>query len=183
MSKKTAFLVWLLLTSILAAAILFCTNLAPFLILEAAEGLPVIIYSGIFSFVVIDLLVPNPRIEGGSPSLMWLYWETAEHLGFPILLLGLSAVFSAYPLIFQLSIISLMIALYGFVFGKIRTERDLLKILILVNLLLALWWLPTLVIWIDYTWGAKGIFTWSLLSAVTILSYVKAKGRIVTREE
>ena len=182
MSKKTAFLAWLILTGMLAAAILFCTNLAPFLILEAAEGLPVIIYSAVFSFVALDLLVPNPRIEGGS-ELMWLYWETAEHLGFPLLLLGLSAVFSAYPIIFQLSIISAMIGLYGFAFGKIQTEKDLLKIMILVNLLLALWWLPTLVMWIDYAWGIKGILTWSLLSAATVLTYLKAKGRMTVREK
>ena len=162
--------------------ILFCTNLAPFLILEAAEGLPVIVYSAIFSFVALDLLVPNPRIEGGSSGLMWLYWETAEHLVFPLLLLGFSAVFSAYPIIFQLSIISAMIVLYGFVFGEIKTEKDLLKILILVNLLLALWWLPTFVMWIDYAWGIKGILTWSLLSAITVLTYLKAKGRVIREE-
>ena len=167
----------------LVAAILFCTNLAPFLILEVAEGLPVIVYSAIFSFAALDLLVPNPRIEGGSTGLMWLYWETAEHLGFPLLLLGLSAVFSAYPVIFQLSIISAMISLYGFAFGKIQNERDLLKIMILVNLLLALWWLPTLVMWIDYTWGIKGIMTWSLLSAATIITYLKFKGRMNNHEE
>jgi len=178
MSRKTAFLVWLILTGMLAAAILSCTNLAPFLILEAAEGLPVIIYSAILSFAALDLLVPNPRIEGGSSGLMWLYWETAEHLGFPLLLLGLSTVFSAYPIIFQLSILATMIGLYGFCFGEIRTERDLLKILVLVNLLLTLWWLPTLVMWIDYAWGIKGILTWSLLSAITVLTYLKAKGRM-----
>ena len=184
MSRKTAFLVWLILTGILVAAILFCTNLAPFLIFEAAEGLPVIVYSAIFSFVALDLLVPNPRIEGeSSTGLMWLYWETAEHLVFPLLLLGFSAVFSAYPIIFQLSILAAMIGLYGFCFGEIRTERDLLKILVLVNLLLTLWWLSTLVMWIDYAWGIKGILTWSLLSAVTVLTYLKFKGRMNNHEE
>ena len=186
MSRKTAFLVWLILTGMLVAAILFCTNLAAFLILEAAEGLSVIVYSAIFSFAALDLLVPNPRIEGGSSGLMWLYWETAEHLGFPLLLLGLSAVFSAYSaylILFQISIISAMIGLYGFAFGKIQNEKDLLKILILVNLLLALWWLPTLVMWIDYTWGIKGILTWSLLSAATVLTYLKTKGRMIVREK
>jgi len=184
MSKKTAFLGWLILTGMLAAAIIFCTNLAPFLILEAAEGLPVIVYSAIFSFVTLDLLVPNPRIEGeSSTGLMWLYWETAEHLGFPLLLLGFSAVFSAYPIVFQLSIISVMIGLYGFAFGEMQNEKDLLKITILVNLLLTLWWLPTLVMWIDYAWGIKGILTWSLLSAATVLTYLKAKGRMMVREE
>jgi len=182
MSKKTAFLVWLILTGMPVAAILFCTNLAPFLILEAAEGLPVIVYSAIFSFVTLDLLVPNPRIEGGS-GLMWLYWETAEHLGFPLLLLGLSTAFSAYPIIFQLSIISTMIVLYGFAFGEMRNEKDLLKIMILVNLLLALWWLPTLVMWIDYACGIKGILTWSLLSAATIITYLKFKERMNNHEE
>jgi len=183
MSKKTAFLIWLILNSILVAVLLFYTNLAPFLLLEAIEGLPVIVYSAIFSFVALDLLVPNPRIEGGSSGLMWLYWETAEHFGFPLLLLGLSAVFSAYPILFQLSIISAMIVLYGFAFGEIKTEKDLLKILILVNLLLALWWLPTFVMWIDYAWGIKGILTWGLLSAATILTYLKVKGRMNSREE
>jgi len=182
MSKKTVFLAWLILTGILAAAILFCTNLAPFLLLEAFEGLPVIIYSAIFSFAALDLLVPNPRIEGGS-GLMWLYWETAEHLGFPLLLLGFSAVFSAYPIIFQLSILAAMIGLYGFCFGEIQTERDLLKIMILVNLLLTLWWLPTLVMWIDYAWGIKGILTWGLLSAITVLTYLKFKGRTNNHEK
>ena len=183
MSKKTAFLAWLILNGILVAVILFYTNLAPFLMLEAIEGLPVIVFSAIFSFAALDLLVPNPRIEGGSSGLMWLYWETAEHFGFPLLLLGLSDVFSDYPVIFQLSIISAMIGLYGFAFGKIQTERDLLKIMILVNLLLALWWLPTLVMWIDYAWGIKGILTWSLLSAITVLTYLKAKGRMNNHEE
>jgi hypothetical protein len=178
MSRKVAFLIWLILTGVLSAAILSFTNLAPFLILEAVEGLPVIIYSGIFSFAVIDLLVPNPRIDGSS-GLIWLYWETAEHLGFPLLLLGLSAVFSAYPIIFQLSIISVMIGLYGFAFGEIQNERDLLKILVLVNLLLTLWWLPTAVMWMDYAWGVKGILSWSVLSAATILTYKKAKGRMI----
>ena len=179
MSRKTAFLVWLILNGMLVAVILFYTNLAPFLLLEAIEGLPVIVYSAIFSFAALDLLVPNPRIEGGSSGLMWLYWETAEHLGFPLLLLGLSTVFSAYPIIFQLSIISASILLYGFAFGKIQSERDLLKILILVNLLLALWWLPTLVMWIDYAWGIKGILTWTFLSIVTVLSYMKTKRRMI----
>jgi len=184
MSRKTAFLAWLILTGILAAAILFCTNLAPFLILEVAEGLPVIVYSAIFSFAALDLLVPNPRIEGGSSTgLMWLYWETAEHLGFPLLLLGFSAVFSAYPAICQLSILAAMIGLYGFCFGEIRTERDLLKILVLVNLLLTLWWLPTLVMWIDYAWGIKGILTWSVLSAATVFGYVKLKRGIINGDK
>jgi len=178
-----AFLVWLILTGIFAATILFCTNLTLYLILETTEGLPVIVYSAIFSFVVLDLLVTNPRIEGESTGLMWLYWETAEHLVFPLLLLGFSAVFSAYPIIFQLSILAAMIGLYGFCFGEIRTERDLLKILVLVNLLLTLWWLPTLVMWIDYAWGIKGILTWSLLSAVTVLTYLKFKGRMNNHEE
>ena len=137
MNKNAAFILWLALT-VLSAGILFCTNLAPFLILEAVEGLPVIVYSAIFSFAALDLLVPNPRIGGGSTGLMWLYWETAEHLGFPLLLFGFSAVFSAYPIIFQLSILAAMIGLYGFCFGEIRRERDLLKIMILVNLLLTL---------------------------------------------
>jgi hypothetical protein len=181
MSRKAAFLVWLILTGMLSAAILFCTNLAPFLILEAIESLPVIIYSGIFSFAFIDILVPNPRIEGSS-GLTWLYWESMEHLAFPLLLLGLSSAFSAYPIIFQLSIVSVMIGLYGFCFGEIRKERDLLKILLLVNLLLALWWLPTAVMWIDYAWGIKGILTWSLLSAATILTYKKAKGSMIRHE-
>ncbi len=109
--------------------------------------------------------------------------EIAEHLVFPLLLLGFSAVFSAYPIIFQLSILAAMIGLYGFCFGEIRTERDLLKILVLVNLLLTLWWLSTLVMWIDYAWGIKGILTWSLLSAATVLTYLKAKGRMTVREK
>jgi len=191
-NKSAAFILWLALT-VVSAGILFCTNLAPFLILEAVEGLPVIVYSAIFSFAALDLLVPNPRIGGGSTGLMWLYWETAEHLGFPLLLFGFSAVFSAYPIIFQvfsaypiifqLSILAAMIGLYGFCFGEIRRERDLLKIMILVNLLLTLWWLPTFVMWIDYAWGIKGILTWSLLSVATVLTYVKAKGRMIVREK
>jgi len=180
-NKSAAFILWLALT-LLSAGILFYTNLAPFLILEAAEGLPVIIYSAIFSFAAIDLLVPNPRMEGSS-GLMWLYWESIEHLAFPLLLFGLSAVFSAYPPVFQLSIFGVLVVLYGFAFGKMQTGRDVAKTLILANLLLAFWTLPTLVMWIDFAWGVKGLLTWTLLSAATVLTYVKAKGRVNNREE
>ena len=166
---------WIVLTVLLCAGVFF-TNLAPFLILEATESLPVIIYSAIFSFVMIDLLVPNPR---SAPGVMWLYWESMEHLAFPLLLLGFSAAFSAYPIIFQLSIFSVLLVLYGFTFGRMESGKDIAKTLILVNMLLAFWSLPTFVMWIDYACGIKGILTWTFLSIVTVFSYMKTKRRMI----
>jgi len=172
--KDAAVLLWFVSTGLLTIGV-FLTDLASFLVLEASEGLPVIVYSAIFSFAAIDLLVPNPRMKG-SRGLMWLYWESIEHLGFPVLFLAFSAIFSAAsPPLFQVAICSIMFVLYGFVFGKAETGKDLAKTVALVNLLLAFWSLPTFMLWLDFSWGVKGILTWSLLSASTLLAYSALK--------
>jgi len=172
--KEAAACLWLIFTVLLAIALLMGTSLAPYLVLEAAESLPVILYSAVSSFVLIDLLVPNPRMErcGG---VMWLYWESIEHLGLPLLYFALSAAFSPFPVLFQVVVCSLLLFLYGCIFGHVETGRDIAKIIFLVNLLLAFWSLPTFVLWLDFSWGVKGILTWSLLSASTLLVYSALK--------
>jgi len=164
---------WVLLTAALILAVVYA-GLAPVLLLEAVESLPVIVYSAISSFALISLLVPNPRGKGG---VMWMYWESLEHFGFPLLYLALSAVSASSPLLFQFAACTLLFLLYGFVFGRVGRGLDLVKVFVLVNCLLAFWSLPTLVLWMDYAWGVKGVVTWTFLSCVTVLAYLYLKRR------
>lgn len=170
--KEAAACLWLIFTVLLAIMLVMSTSLAPFLVLEAAESLPIILYSAVSSFVFIDLLVPNPRME--RCGVMWLYWESVEHLGLPLLYFALSTVFHPFQVLFQFVVCSLLLVLYGCVFGRVETGRDIAKIVFLVNLLLAFWSLPTFVLWLDLTWRINGILTWTLLSAPTLLAYFKA---------
>ena len=179
--KKAALLVWFIFT-VFVIAVLACTPLAPVLLLEAAESLPVLLYCGLSSFVAIDLLVPNQRVKG-STSIVWLYWETLEHLALPLMFLAMSSIFSFFPFLFQAVVCTLLFTLYGFVFGEVRTGQDLFKVVVLVNLLLTFWSLPTLVFWIDYTYGVYGVLSWAVLSALTVLFYLRFRRNPSWNEE
>jgi len=163
-------IVWLIFTS-LAAVLLWPFRVI--LILETLESLPVLLYLGLLTYVLIDVLVPNRRCHG---VVAWMCWETVEHLGFPLVLITLMFLQVGGEVAF-LTLALLLYLLYGQVFGHIRTPKDFMKTTLLVAAFMVSLYLPLFVWAMDCFYGFRGCLMWGIMSTVTLVAFVAYKQR------
>ena len=165
------FLLWF--SAYAVASTLLCEHgLWRWFVIEAQKELPALFFVGLYAWITVDLLTPNPKRHGRVVG--WLYWETIEHIVYPAIFVFANAtlpVWNADTLI----VMALLLVLYGRFLGEVRSNSDLAKLCLLAVILLNLPALPTLILALDYAYGISGIAVWLAITAILVPTYLIIK--------
>ena len=130
---------------------------SPYFLRTLLNDLIPLAISGILFFVIISLLVPNPKVSGFKGLLIM---ELIEHIIFPILLL---LIITNFPILFYPLMIITLVLVYGFLVGRIKTVIDIPKLGLLCFLIYLAVWVPSMLFYLSKLYNVS----FYLLSIIT----------------
>ena len=165
-------LTYLFICIVILATLLILPAISIYLLGE----IPLMIPMFIILLISMKLLIPNPR-KGLFISLVCA--EALEHFVLPILIL-VSAIF--FKFLWVIIFVPATCILYGYVLGEIKSNKDMIKTLLLCFILFNIIFLPDYIWALVLTYNVSGWVIWSMITllfmAVYLLTRIQSYRRV-----
>ena len=152
-----------LFIGIMALAILL---ILPVVSIYLLGELPLMIPMFIILLISMKLLIPNPR-KGLFISVLCA--EALEHIVLPILIL-VSAIL--FKFLWVIIFVPATCILYGYVLGEIKSNKDMIKTLLLCFILFNIIFLPDYIWALVLTYNVSGWVIWSMITLSFMIIYL-----------